>query len=469
MVSTEKRGNCWSFGLRRASDAGRVASSWVLRAGSERVNSRAEGSILVLDPSCQAAQGHHLNSLLDLAAALAPRPLSVVVNAAMPCAEFGLNATITRSFRSTVYDEPGLGPRPNGRLARRLWKLQRALQTAIASADRAQTKISARLSDNAALFAQDWRWSRWRKKWPELQQVLSEVVNAPVAHIVVPSSDVELICGLAELRATNPFLNNATIHARLITLTPAMALLRNDGNASSAYAELVASRMEGVHLYVETPAMKNHLADTLGLASAVYPYLLSPPRFQHSPHTNGAMFGYFGGMRNEKGFSRLLPILRLVAERQLASDPAISFIIHGSDAQGEEAERLIAEFAKIARPQMDVAFIAGPLSARDYQKRFLQIDGALLPYTGARYAMSGSGIVCEALAMGKVILLSKGLSFGGQCDASHSIESAGDSEFASAILTVSRNLEHYRAAAAIRARRYQDEVRDCALLQRIGV
>ncbi|MFZ8444620.1 hypothetical protein ACO1NI_13590, partial [Staphylococcus aureus] len=92
----------------------------------------------------------------------------------------------------------------------------------------------------------------------------------------------------------------------------ALKRLSAPDSASSAYHDLHAARMQGVHLYVETPAMQRHLQEAFGLASDVYPYLIAPP--DHVPITGmreagPVQLGYFGGKRNEKGFKRLAPIL----------------------------------------------------------------------------------------------------------------------------------------------------------------
>ncbi|MEQ1694673.1 MAG: glycosyltransferase, partial [Hyphomicrobiaceae bacterium] len=430
--------------------------------------------VVVLDPSCAAAHGHHLNSLIDLAAAVAPQPATFLVNAALPGNAFPVTTPVHRVFTTTVYDEPGIGPRPNGRFARRLWKLRRTLVNASTTSRRALANARASTSERASIRAQDFGWSSWRTKWPELESALALVAKTPVDHLVVPSADVELICGLATLRSQIPNLAHAQIHARLITLTPSIELLRASPDATPVYRALMAKRMDNVHLYVETPAMGEHIAATYGLSSDVYPYLLAPapfvPKpfetkpfetkpfetkpFETKPRGPATVFGYFGGMRNEKGFDRLLPIIAKAATTRTPSDPPLAFIIHASDARGARADDLRQAFAALTGPLLKIDFIAGPLSGRDYQTRFDEIDVALLPYTGTRYALSGSGIVCEALSMGKAVITSTGLSFGGQLDETHSIAAPDDTAFAAAILSMARNIPRYRQASAARAQLY---------------
>ena len=416
------------------------------------------GSILVLDPSCAAAHGHHLNSLIDLHEALAPRALDIVVNKAMPAAGFPPEMGVRRLFKATIYDEPGLGPRPNGRIARRLWKLKRLAQS---------IAISSRRAVPGHKSTEDMAWSSWHTKWRELEPILAQVVRAPVHHIVVPSADVELICGLIDLRPQIPALAHALIHARLITLTPQIALLSAQAQATPAYRSRVHDRMSRVLLYVETPAMQRHVAQAFGLTSDVYPYLLAPPAFEPVPRGAGVEFGYFGGKRNEKGFGRLLAIMEQVASRRMPSDPPLSFFIHASDVAGREAKTLQAAFAAVASAGLAVTFRAGSLEAADYNRHFSHIDAALLPYTGARYELSGSGIASEALQLGKALIYAQGMACGDYCGPENAIPATDNASFASAILTMARNMDRYRAGAASRAQSYQAQVRACPLLARV--
>ncbi len=418
-------------------------------------------AILVLDPSCAQAHGHHLNSLIDLRQALAPHRLDVVVNRAIASGVLAPGLNAQPLFAATIYDEPGLGPRPNGRIARRLWKLKRWLHSVRASTGKAK----AAASNEAA--KEDWAWSAWRTKWPELEPILARVVRARVHHIIVPSSDVELICGLIDLRAQMPLLAQCKIHARLITLTPQLKLLSSQVEATPAYRARIDARLANVHLYVETPAMQRHFASNFGLVSDVYPYLLMPPAFHAATPRDTAAFGYFGGKRNEKGFSRLVPILEQVAARLSPGSKPLSFFIHASDVSGKEAKSLQAAFAALEAPGLAITFVAGPLETAGYNQRFSQTDVALLPYTGARYGLSGSGIASEALAMGKALVYAQGMSCADFCGPENAIAASDNTSFANAILDMARNIDRYRAGAASRAQSYQAQVGSCVLLKRI--
>lgn len=435
-----------------------------------------ERSILVLDPSCGSAHGHHLKSLEDLIEASAPAKPILMVGQVLPPEVFSNRngVSIFRIFTTTVYDEPGIGPRPGDRKERRKWKLRRALANAKDSAGRTLAQLKSVLSADAAIAAQDWEWSKWPVKWPALEaDIAARVATTPIRHIVVPSSDVELISALVDLRARVPALANAEIHARPFTASPSLARLRAGSKATPAYRALMEQRMKGVFLYVETAAMQRHYLETYGLKSDVWPYLIAPTQFDDSASNRSrgpVVFGYFGSRRNEKGFDRLLPILTEAARSRRPSDPAIVVLIQATDVFGvakADTDDLRKAFAALTGPGLAIEIIAAHMTDAEYGARFASLDATLLPYTGERYKFSGSGILCEAIAMGKAAIMAKGMSFSDICSAENAIEAGSDAEFAAAILAMARDIECYRRGAAARAVTYAAEVKSCELLERL--
>jgi hypothetical protein len=429
------------------------------------VREKTAGRNLIVDPSCGSMKGHHHQSLVDLITALAPAPADLIVNRTMPAGAFPSETPVQALFKATTYDEPGLGPRPNGRMARRIWKLRRTAGSVVTAGTRLAQQAQATFAGPAAA---DGDWSSWRRKWGELEQVVDQGVREPVEHVVVPSADVELVCGLAEMRTKYKSLGGASIHARIITPSPALSRLSPASVLCRTQRAAIAQRLSCVHLYVETRAMQRHLASTYSLDSSVYPYLLVPPPMpaEGAPRTR-ASFGYFGGMRNEKGFQRLLPILtELVARLDRAAQP-IRIVIHASDVCAAREDQLRRDFTALAGDRLKIEMLCGPLSRGDYERHFASVDAVLLPYTGARYALSGSGVMCEALALGKSVIYSHGLSFAADCDPSHAIEAGSDHGFATAIIAMAADMDRYRAGAADRAHRYRDEIKRCALIERL--
>ena len=428
--------------------------------------------IVIIDPSCKATDGHHLTSLLDLSRALAPLKPLFLVHQALPANAFPGDVPVERVFAATAYDAPGLGPRPKDGRAKLIWKLRRAAMVTALIADQARVQANAAIFPQSRLSAEDWAWSRWRLKWPHLAAQLASVTRGPVDHIVVPSSDIALICGLIDQRAIQPNLADTQIHARFITLPPNLGVLGEARGASPAYRQVMARRLQGLHLYVETPAMQRHLAQTFGLSSDVFPYLLSPPDFDGQGNVGGvearpASFGYFGAVRSEKGFHRLRLILRRVAQLRGPHAPEMSFFIHVHDARRADLERLEAEVRSIETDGFMLELTTGVLPQADYRRRLSSVDAILLPYKGTRYRLSGSGILCEALALGKAVIFTRGLSFRDTTSTDNAIEAGSDEEFARAIHAMAEGIEAFRHGAAARARHYASEVASCPLLVRL--
>lgn len=434
---------------------------------------RATGRIVVIDPSCASVTSHHLQSLHDLAAALAPRTLEFLVHRDMPPAALPAGAAVRPVFTSTVYDPDAYGPRPQGRAARRLWKTriawgetERALAAGLAA-------VTATGSDEARLWHEDRGWARWRERWAELGAVIAALDGPPAAHIVAPSCDEALVCGLAELRSSSPVTAGAALHARMTKITPAIKRLVLPPNASSALRARHQERMRNVHIYAETPAMQRDLA-RLGLPADSYPYLLSPqlidkdvPSTPPGRDSGRVTIGYFGGKRDEKGFHRLLPIIRLVAERRTACDPVLSFVIQASNVTGPATDLLAREFAAASSETVAIKLVAGPLAQAAYVRQLAEADMILLPYNGSRYLISGSGVLSEAILLEKPVVYQTGMSFDDVCTPAHAIGAADEKGFADAVLAMARSLEAYRLGAKDRNRAYRAELASSALLTRL--
>ena len=434
---------------------------------------QASGRIVVIDPSCAAVTSHHLQSLHDLAAALAPRPLEFIVHRDMPASALPAGSTVRPVFSSTVYDPDAYGPRPQGRLARRIWKARVALgETQQALAD-GLSAAGATLSNVARLRHENRGWSLWRERWGELDHVIGALDGPPIAHIVAPSCDEALVCGLAETRAASRVTAGAALHARMTKITPAIKRLAPPPNASAEHRVRHDLRMRDVFIYAETPAMQRDLA-RLGLPAESYPYLLSPqlidndvPAVPRAREPARVAFGYFGGKRNEKGFHRLLPIIRMVRQRRTASDPKLSFLIQASNVTGTAADELAREFSAASSDEVTISLVAGPLDQATYVRHLAETDAILLPYNGTRYLISGSGVLSEAMLLEKPVVYQTGMSFDDLCTPAHAIGARDDSGFADALLTMARSLDRYKPGAADRNRAYRAELGSSALLTRL--
>jgi hypothetical protein len=404
---------------------------------------RARPAIFILDPSLTDVRGHHFQSLQDLIRALAPVEPVIVVNAEMDRQLIAPHLKVHGLFKRTVYDEPGIGPRPDGRLQRRIWKLRRAGRDASAVGRR----LLARVLDALPLKVQvstKWlsRVSRPLAQWPDLEAVFSETDINTADHIVLPTAEANLVFELVDALARRAPECRPQLHARL--MSSCAAAVRRD--LSNLFERLSADPdLAGrVHIYCETPAMCRYLAAAYGAKTDLFPYLLAQPL-----RSNGGkarimprpiMFAYLGTARNEKGFGRLPEILRTVAANRSTVHRNVSFLVQvgGTDVR---AAKLIEKF------RSEVS--------------------SLLPYTSDRYQLSGSGILFEAISLAKPFICSAGMSFADYARDGNAIEAADDSEFATAILTMAAKPEPYFTAARRSSKVYATALRSNMLLQRL--
>ena len=202
----------------------------------------------------------------------------------------------------------------------------------------------------------------------------------------------------------------------------------------------------------------------------LFPYLLNvpakrPPELRQPD--DAVIFGFLGGSRDDKGFERLLPIIRAVCANPLFDKRRVRFIVQ-LDGATEFAKKLIGELtAGVSNLDVDVRFHEGTASAEQYAALLRQIHCLLLPYHTRQYGLSGSGILYEALLDGKPFICSSGLSFSEYARAGNAIEAEDDSAFAEAILRIVNNLAPFVEAAESYAQEYHASLQHNVLVQRL--
>jgi hypothetical protein len=400
-------------------------------------------NILIIDPSCLDHGGHHFRSVLDLANAVAPMTPSLMLNTATPPDLFPAPFTHHGGLSATVYDESRLGARPDGRLARRIWKLKRAWGHALSVG----------------------RSGRIELKYLELPTNLAQLDPAVrIDHIVLPSADVALVSDVLAASAASPNCAGTLVHARLISVEANMAPIVQ---AKQVYE--TANPNASLHLYVEMPAMARHLKATTGLDAALYPYLLAPPVATYTkPYVGGPLvFGFLGGARNEKGFNRLPNIIKHVCSHPNYDRTRLAFLIQSS-GRTAKAERAIAQcVADIRALDITVTFADGVVDNAAYADLMSQIDVVMLPYVGTRYRLSGSGILNEAIVSAKPVIASAGLSFGDVLGSDHGIEATNDQDFANAIIAMATRPQAFLSSARATADQFATDPANRVLLTRL--
>ncbi len=108
---------------------------------------------------------------------------------------------------------------------------------------------------------------------------------------------------------------------------------------------------------------------------------------------------YLGGARVEKGFPLLPPLIE-----ELSSTSDLTFLLQAYVPK-DEYVGVIAESLKRLRKNPSVVLYEEPLSPEAYINLLLKADIVLLPYEASAYRRRSSGILIQAIAAGKVVVV----------------------------------------------------------------
>src|SRR5262249_30390871 len=123
--------------------------------------------------------------------------------------------------------------------------------------------------------------------------------------------------------------------------------------------------------------------------------LLIPEAPEKTSRASPLTVAYLGHASHHKGFHLLPDVIA-----QFTAGDAPHFVVQFYGNEGlfrQQAERL----AKLPR----VTFLSGPLGRGDYARLMNEADIILLPYSSAFYGWASSGILAEALSLGKVVVV----------------------------------------------------------------
>ncbi len=145
--------------------------------------------------------------------------------------------------------------------------------------------------------------------------------------------------------------------------------------------------------------LADRISKQLGVPCAVLPLPVRWPKRQHTPSpVSGVVFGFFGGLRPEKGSTIIAQTVPAFAARY----PDTKFIIHappsGSDFSASAA------LAHVPRVELlRQTFV----EKHDYFEQFARANCILLPYDSVQYEHRTSGILIEAVGLGRPVITTK--------------------------------------------------------------
>ena len=158
-------------------------------------------------------------------------------------------------------------------------------------------------------------------------------------------------------------------------------------------------------------------------------------------------FCYMGDARSEKNYHRLPEAVAALRQGYLDTGK-ISFKLQSNfnSPMGDRGYEEVRQTLN-AYPEAMVRLIYGPYDEDSYIQHLLEADVILLPYHSGQYANRSSGILLEAIALAKPVIVTEGSWMATQVDASHAVTIASVDNLADGIVMAYENYERLRQGA----------------------
>lgn len=182
-----------------------------------------------------------------------------------------------------------------------------------------------------------------------------------------------------------------------------MVAPRAEWPAAVAAARIACNRLASagdVRFAANSDVLAQRIARQLGRSLALMPVPVSWPNpLDPDPAPPTAMFGFFGGLRAEKGAA----ILARAIVAFCAEFPSARFIVHAPRGPSDPAAVALLE------PLAQVELIhTGFVRKSDYFRCVRRVRWMLLPYDPEPYALRTSGVFLEALGLGVPVVVTAG-------------------------------------------------------------
>ncbi|HTI51568.1 MAG TPA: glycosyltransferase [Planctomycetaceae bacterium] len=315
------------------------------------------------------------------------------------------------------------------------------------------------LAELAARGRDVWRASRFAGDTRRLLQALAVTAGDLV---FIPNATLTEVFAITQLLHDFPAARRASWHLEFhIHIFPRGA--RHSAAKFSAARELQAALHElrnaaesaRLCLYTDTDELTEQYRTLKAGSFATLPIPVDPiyrpaaNDASRNPHTP-LRFAYVGDARVEKGYPQLPEMIRSVWSELVASG-RVQFVIQSNcrNARSERASLAAREeLAALGAPQ--VQLLTEPLSTADYRSLVLDSDVLLLPYDPESYEARSSGILSEALAAGKPVVVPQGTWMARQVpDNVGVVYPAGPAGMAEAVRRMAADFDDFRFAARV--------------------
>ncbi|MDJ0661012.1 MAG: glycosyltransferase [Crocosphaera sp.] len=158
-------------------------------------------------------------------------------------------------------------------------------------------------------------------------------------------------------------------------------------------------------------------------------------------------FGYLGDARPEKGYQYLPNIVESLWRDYIQPEKIKLTIQSNFSIEGGEGIIPQARLALERYPDSKVTLIKNAMSADDYYQLLAEADALILPYDPNSYRFRTSGVLTEALAAGKPVIVPENSWLAKQVDSSRASFYRNPDEIPNKVIEVVENLDNFSDAA----------------------
>ncbi len=222
-----------------------------------------------------------------------------------------------------------------------------------------------------------------------------------------------------------------------------------------------------MRFYTDTEALtrQHHaLCESLPIATLPIPIAPIDPAIADAPRQPGPVrLLYLGNARTEKGF-QALPIAAAALKNASASLPE-TVLIAQAHSSTSLTEAIIDDTRRCLRAVEHVLLIEEPLSTEDYALRLATADIVLLPYDRKAYRERSSGILIQALAAGKPVVVPDQSWLSDTAPVNTAVPFTDDADFGRAAVEAVRRIDTLSAHARAVAHEWRTKHSPLALVE----
>ncbi|MGK7940281.1 MAG: glycosyltransferase [Crocosphaera sp.] len=168
-------------------------------------------------------------------------------------------------------------------------------------------------------------------------------------------------------------------------------------------------------------------------------------------------FVYLGDARPEKGYHYLPGIVESLWRDYIQPGKIKLTIQSNFSIEGGEGLIPQARLSLERYPESKVKLIKNAMSADDYYQLLAEADALILPYDPHSYRFRTSGVLTEALAAGKPVIVPQNSWLGNQVDSSRARLYENPNKIAEEVIKICENLEKFSLSAKRFSQQWREE------------